>query len=215
MKNLVMFLLYVLLGLFIVISYKKIIQVLSSQEFKTPLAASSFSLENAPNESMRATIVSLSGEAAWQSRIATQPAQITKPIQIQQGEKIVTKEDGLVKIIFTKKANITINSNTEIDLIQTLSWNILVEQNTGFAEYMVLSGALNVRSHGILIQITAGNSSVSVSENNQYITVDVEKGSITAGYNDVNYVTQVVYAHAGEKLIYRADTKNVSLIPSQ
>jgi hypothetical protein len=215
MKNLVMFLLYVLLGVFIVISYKKVIQALSSQEFKTPLATSSFSLENAPSESMRATIVSLSGEVGWQSRIATQPARITEPIQIQQGEKILTKEDGLVKMVFTKKANIIINPNTEIDLIQTLPWNILVEQNTGIAEYMVMSGALNVRSHGILIQIKAGNASLSVSKNYQYITVDVEEGSIIAGYNDVNYVTQVVYAQAGEKLIYRTDTENASLIPSQ
>lgn len=215
MKSFAVFSLYFSLGLFLIFSYKRVIQTVTSQQLKTPISSSSFSLENAPSESLRATIVSLSGDVSWQSRTATQPAEIFKPIQIQQGEKIVTKENGRAKIVFSGKAEIILNPKTEIDFIQTLPGNILIEQVSGFAEYNALTDALNVRSQGLLIKISTGNVSMSVSESEPYLTADVKTGSITAGYNDLNYITKVSEANAGERLIYRTDVKKVNLIPFQ
>lgn len=191
-------------------------RTLNSQQFKTPLAASSFSLNNAPSKSLRGTIVSLFGDVGWQSRIATEPAQITKPMQIQQGEKIVVKEEGLAHVAFSRIVDIAIYPKTEIDFIQTLPSNILIEQNSGKSDYIKINNnSLSIRSLGLLIKIIQGEITVSVSENQPYITVDIKKGSITAGYNDLDYTTQTLSVSSHERLIFRTDTKRVTLLPLQ
>ena len=85
MKKPVIFVLYFCLGIFLIFAFRIIIQIINSQQLQSPLATLSFSLETAPSESLRGTIVSLSGDVGWQSRISTQAAQITKSMQIQQG----------------------------------------------------------------------------------------------------------------------------------
>lgn len=216
MKNIILFILYFLLGVLLVFSFKKANQIFSSRQLKTPIATSSFSLNDAPNESLRGTIVSLSGEVGWQSRIATEPAQINKPIQIQQGEGIVTNDTGQATVVFSKTANIIIAPKTVINFIQTLPVNILIEQNSGTAKYEKLSGnSLSVRSQGLLIKINQGVIDISVSENQPYVFVDVKSGSITAGYNDVNYITQVLNVASDNRLVFRTDTKKASLVPLQ
>jgi hypothetical protein len=214
MKKPVIFLLYLLLGIFIIFSYKKINEIINSNKLKTPLPESSFSLETAPNDSLKGTITSLSGDVSWQSRIATEPAKITKPIQVQQGEKILTKEKSLASIVFSNRVTIIIQPKTEIDLIQTLPENIVIGQNIGNAEYIKTNNnSLSIRTLDLLIKINQGNIKVSVSENQPYIIISVKSGSITLGYNDINYITQVVNVETGKQLTFRTDTKKISIIP--
>lgn len=196
--------------------FKNAYGMIGSQALKTPLAESSFSLYVAPRDTLRGTIVSLSGDVGWQPRIATEPAKITKPIQIQQGEEIKTLETGQATVVFSKIANLTIYPKTEINFIQTLPSNVLIEQNIGTAEYIKLSDSpLSVRSLDLLIKINQGNIVVSVSENQPYIIIDVKSGSITVGYNDIDYITQMLDVASGNRLIFRTDTKRTSLVSLQ
>jgi hypothetical protein len=215
-KSMLIFSVYFLIGFLLVFSYKIVDQKLSSGQLNSPLPHSSFSLGVAPRESLRGTVVSLSGEVGWQSRTATQASQIIKPTQIQQGEEIVTGEKGRASVAFSDKVNITINPATQINFIQTLPANILIGQNNGSAEYKNLNNtSLSVRSQDLLIKITRGAVDISVSKTQPRITIDVKEGSITAGYNDLSYKTQVLNAQSGNRLIFRTDTKRASLIPLQ
>jgi hypothetical protein len=191
-------------------------QIFNSQQLKTPLAASSFSLNSPPSESLKGTIVSLSGDVSWQSRVATEASEITKPMQIQQGEEIFTKEKGQAAVIFSGAANILIYPKTKVNFIQTLPSNILIGQNTGTVEYKLLNKSpLSVRSQDLLIKVNQGEISISVSEKQPYITVDVKEGSITAGYNDLNFLTKVVDVAENKRLIFRTDTKRTTIISLQ
>jgi hypothetical protein len=216
MKNLIIFLLYFCLGFFLIFSFKKVNQILNSQQLKTPLAQSSFSLDVAPSESLRGTIVSLSGDVSWQSRAATEPVRITKPMQVQQGEEIRTLETGRATVVFSNIANIIIHPETKLNFIQTLPVNISIEQNSGTAEYMKLKdNPLSVRSLDLLIKINEGNIIVSVSDSQPYIIIDVKSGSVIVGYNDINYITRVLDVESGNRLIFKTDTKRASLVPLQ
>jgi hypothetical protein len=216
MKSFAIFVLYFFLGIFLIFSYKKIIQIINSQQLKTPVATSLFSLENAPSESLRGTVVSLLGDVQWQSRIATQPAKIIKPMQIQQGEKLVTNDNGQAFIVISKTIEITMSPKTEINFIQTLPTNILIEQNSGKSDYINLNNnSFSVRSLNLLIKINQGEVSLSVNEKLPYITADVKSGSVTIGYNDINFITQTLNIASGKRLLFRTDTKKVSILSLQ
>ncbi len=216
MKSLVIFFLYFFLGIFLIFSFKRVNQIIYSQELNTPIATSSFSLDVAPGESLRGTIVSLSGDVLWQSRTATEPAKINKPMQIQQGEGIKTLEKGKALVIFANIANLSIDPKTEINFTQTLPTNILIEQNSGTVEYMKLNNnPLSVRSLDLLTQINSGSIVAFISENQPYIIINVKSGSITVGYNDINYITQTLDITAGNSLIFKTDTKRVSVVQDQ
>jgi hypothetical protein len=216
MKQLIVFLIYIFLGLFLIFSYKKINQKLDSQQLITPISKSGFSLENAPSKSLKATIISLSGDVGWQSRIATNSAAITKPMQIQQGEEIATGKNGQASIIFSNIANINIYPKTKINFIQTLPINILIEQNSGKSEYIKLSNnSLSIKSQSLLTKINQGKIIITVNESRPYISVDVKEGLATISYNDLNYITKVLGVKAKRRAIFQTDTRAITIIPLQ
>jgi len=213
MKNILIFLAYFLLGIFLIFSFRKFTQAISSQKLKSPLPIFSFSLDNAPSESLKGQLISLTGEVDWQSRTATEPAKITKPILIQQGEGIKTLDTGTATIVFPKAVNIIISPKTELNIIQTLPNNILIGQNNGFTDYKKLGESpLSVRTNDLLVKINQGEITISVSENQPYITVDVINGSVTAGYNDINFITRVLNISSGKSLLFKTDTKKTTII---
>jgi hypothetical protein len=214
MKNILIFVAYFLLGAFLIFSFRKFTQTMSSQQLKSPLPSFSFSLTDAPNESLKGEIVSLSGNVGWQSRTATIPAQITGPMPIiQQGEEIKTLDSGVAELVFLSNADITINPKTEVDVVQTLPTNILFGQNSGIADYKKLGTVpLSVRSQNLLVKINQGEITISVSQKQPYITVDVINGSATVGYNDINFVTQILDITSGKSLLFNTESKKVKIL---
>lgn len=214
MKNIAYFILYFILGILLIFSFEKAKKLLNVGELKSPTATSPFSLINAPSESLRGTITSLSGEVHWQSRIATIPAVITKPMQIQQGEDLITGETGQATVVFADIVNIHIYPEAELDFIQTLPSNILINHNKGTAEYKNLNAdSLSVRSQSLLIKINQGEIEISKNEAEPYIIVDVKEGSITTAYNDINYITQMTDVSSGNRFIFSIDTKMARILP--
>jgi len=212
MKNILIFIAYFLLGIFLIFSFRQLTETINFHELNSPLAQFSFSLDAPPSQSLQGAVTSLSGEVQWQSRIATEPAKITKPRQVQQGEEVKTLDSGQLTIVFPEIAGITVFPKTEIDIIQTLPTNILIGQNSGATDYKNLNGnPLSVRSQNLLIKINQGEIMISVDENNPYITADVISGSVTAAYNDINFITKLIDVSSGESLLFRTDTKRITV----
>src|SRR5690349_3462927 len=57
----------------------------------------SFSTENAPSQTLKATVISSTGDVQWQSRTATESAPLTTSI-LQQGEQLSIGENGKVAL---------------------------------------------------------------------------------------------------------------------
>ncbi len=212
MKNLALFILFLFIGAASVFTYFK----LSSQTPSSPSRPSSttpyikpneFSIENAPTQSIKGMIQTLTGDVEWEGRVATQAAKINSPQTIQQGESISTKEDGKINLIFPTAVNLSIFPNTDLAIVQTLPVNIVFSQAKGIVDYISLSSVpVSVRSHSLLIQLNEGEMVLTVSDTTPFITLDIKKGSATIAYNDSQNISQVVKVKEGKRFVFNDDT---------
>lgn len=209
MKNLITFILFALIGIGATIIFIKALpQAAVRQPIKLPsFSQNQFSLENAPSESIKGKIATLSGDVKWQNRVATQAAQIVNPQVIQQGEELITGDDGLVSVEIPTAGQISISPKTDISFVQTLPQNVVFAQTKGKAEYLKTgSFPISIRSLSLLIQIESGDIIVSLSEATPIVTIEVKDGLITVAYNDSQNVSQVLKIESGKRFVFNNDT---------
>jgi hypothetical protein len=215
MKNIVIFALYLALGIFMFFVYKEVGIIMNTQRLTSPLPEIPFSLNFAPSETLKGNIISLSGDVKWQSRTATQASQITHKIEIQQGEDILTGKDGTISILIPEKLNINLGPESEINFIQTLPENILIEQKSGIALYEnPKKQNVTVRISGLIVKLNSGNTKVTTDPKSDYVTIDVD-GNITASYNDLNIISRIVSVAQNKRLIFDKELKTVRVISLQ
>jgi len=175
------------------------------------LNVSSFSIENAPLQSLRGKITSMTGEISWQGRIATEAARIYSPVTIQQGEKLITGEKSSLNLDFKNGCLVEFLPETEIEVIQTLPENIVFLQSSGTAKYVKTGDyPLSVRIKSLLVQ-GDGNIVISINPEDLLITLDLKSGTAIAAYNDLDYLSHEVMFQAGEILVFNDGTRKAVL----
>lgn len=209
MKIPVLLILCVLIGTVVSFIYLKVTSPQANKDLISPkINSSKFSLEKAPTESLRANVSSMSGKTKWQSRIATEPGELTTPVSLQQGEKVVTGDDGNISFEFSQTTKIALLPKTELELIQTLPKAIVFKQNKGQAEYQKIdSNPLSVRSFHLLIKQNDGDMVVSIDDKKPLININVLKGSITLAFNDLQNQSNVVSVNQGQEYIFNDETR--------
>lgn len=213
MKNLLLFIISVLIGSAIVVGYygykknTRITKVLAPKERPTI-----FSIEKAPSESKKGTIASMSGTVEWESRIATIPAQLTTTaVLIQQGESLTTAEDGQISVSFPDIGSLDVTPKSKVEFTQTLPGNFVVNQSAGMIHYQkTASTPVSIRSLHLLIIMT-GRATVMVDKDTGIITVVVNSGTASVGFNDLQYVSHVVDIDSGQKFVFD-DTKRTGTL---
>ncbi len=172
----------------------------------------SFTLGRAPQQSLQGKILSLSGQVDWQSRVATQPAQLETPAPILQGEELFTRATGKVTMDITTAAVITLSPNTHINLIQTLPTNIVIDQDQGTAIFSEKKASpLAVRCLGLVTQLKQGTSRISVDPDAGTVAIAVQTGSAVIAYNDAANNSHVKTIESGEQAVYD-DTATLATI---
>jgi hypothetical protein len=210
MKNVVLFLISVVIGLLSILLFAHN----TAEKNKKPFPkknSTHFSIATPPSQSLIGDITSVVGEVAWESRVATEPAMIGMNRKIQQGEKLKTGP-GIVVVKFANVAELLIDNNAEIDFSQTLPTGFVFHQTEGTITYSRLGEVpLSVRAMHVLIDQELGEISLTVNTIDQIVTVSVITGSIRVGFNDPTLNTNVLDVHAGEKLIFYDDTREVEI----
>ncbi len=115
-----------------------------------------FSIEKAPKNSEVGTIQSMSGTIKWESRtaIATEGAQITQPVPIQQGEELISGDDGSAVVSYQNGLTISLSPNSHISFVQMLPTNFVLNQLKGTIEYQKNNSTpLAIRSLHLLTQM--------------------------------------------------------------
>jgi len=115
-----------------------------------------FSIQKAPINSEKGTIQSMSGTIKWSSRtaIATEGTQITKPVPIQQGEELMTGQEGSVSIHYQSGLIISLSPNSHLSFVQMLPTNFVLNQLKGTIEYQKNNSIpLAIRSLHLLTQL--------------------------------------------------------------
>jgi len=211
------FLLFLLIGISGVGGYRYIIdQQKGSKLIVVPTVTTKFSLSNAPSDSLKGTIASMSGIVKWQSRVATKPVKITSPRIIQQGESLSTGKNGKTIVIIKNDSLLSLAPNTDISFIQLLPVNFVLEQNNGVVTYQNnYHVPISVRSFNLISIISGGSMQISVNEKDKTTTITVMKGIVREGYEDVDNNSTVVTVNAGEIFSFDDTTRSarVTKIP--
>jgi hypothetical protein len=188
--------------------------VAKPQPLIKPLSESAFSVEDAPSDSLRGHIATMSGEILWQSRVATAPAALITQPEILQGENIVTKETGTIVLDYKNAARITIQPDSELDIVQSLPANLVMTQQSGTITFEKLGSVpLSVKSSNLLVNQDQGKMSITVSPDQTSVTVDVLEGTAHAAYTDENNTSQVTEIPEGNEFVFDISTQTSSLKP--
>jgi len=212
MKKLFVF--FFLIGFFGILGYsvwknqsvvKNILSPVSNQD-------SPFSMINAPKNSINGQITSISGSVSWQSRVSILPLVIKKPIEVQQGESLITDKDGKVNVVFKNYAELNISSKSNISFIQTLPYNFVFGQNDGVVDYkQVGETPISIRALHLIAKMDSGELLITVDKDNQKVNLKVIKGSMTVAFNDVDTISQVIKVNSGQELIYNDKSRETAL----
>jgi hypothetical protein len=207
MKQALLFILSLIIGI-VVVLVSTIIFPHQSKLLASPLPQTHFSLEDAPTDSLRGTIATFSGEVQWQSRTATMPAALTVTRTLQQGEEVVTGDDGTLTLLFPTLLRIALKPNTSLSALQTIPNALVFAQQTGSATYtQLLTTPLSVRSRYLLIQQNAGTMTVMVDADTGDSTIAVLQGSVTVAYNDSANVSTVQTISEGNTFIFQGSNR--------
>ncbi len=168
-----------------------------------------FSLKNAPAQSLKGEIASLSGNVAWASRTAAVATLIDKKITVGQGEEIIAQGNGAASVIFPYGINIDMSSNSDLLIIQTLPINLVFSQTQGTITYKNQEGKIpmSIKPLDLLIEIKNGTSSVTVDKDKSQITLNVSSGSATIAFTDTNNNTVTETIKKNSKILFDNDTK--------
>lgn len=215
MKTLIFFISSLLLGIAIMFTFK--IGIRQTTKVISPNPKNfSFSLRNAPSETIKGKITSLTGDIGWQSRVATEPAKIKIPQDLQQGEGIVTEKNGKAVIQFGSYFASNLAANTSLEFIQTLPSQFVIKQNKGKAEYVKIDTTpLTIRSFGLLLNIDLDSDVVlTTNEKLGVVTAAVKKGTITASYYDSqNETTNILTINEGYQYVFDDGAEEGSVEP--
>lgn len=208
MKYIAIFILFFILGCGLVAGYF----YLNPQQnvvldLPTPITTK-FSLANAPEDSLKGTIASMSGVVNWQSRTANTPTRLKAPRSIQQGEELGTGKNGKVEVLIQSAEAMVVNPNSQINFIQMLPVNLVISQDLGIVTYQNTGkSAMTVQTFGLITSINYGIITINLNKDTHTITVDVEKGSATEGYEDSQNNSNVVTVNAGQQFVFDDTTQ--------
>ena len=177
-----------------------------------PIKTSQFSLTKAPSRSLKGQITSYSGKIFYQSRVATQAAELTNiNLVVQQGEDYSTKADSSLSLLFPNHLQLDLSENTELKIIQTLPKTTVFSQLNGQVEYQTLGkNPVSVRTAFLLTELK-GKIIISRDSENNLVTIEVKSGQATLAYNDLNYLSHTLNLNAGDSFVFNYDTRQGGL----
>ncbi|PIS16081.1 hypothetical protein COT62_00255 [Candidatus Roizmanbacteria bacterium CG09_land_8_20_14_0_10_41_9] len=211
-KYILLFLAFFVIAVIISFSFFKIknnkdVVVFSPIAETTTQKTSSFSLENAPTESLKGKITTMEGEINWQGRIATEPAKLSSPVAIQQGEKLITGEKSNLSLVFPDACLVEFSEKTEVDVIQTLPANIVFSQISGTGEYIKMgSYPVSIRIVNLLVE-EDGDMVVFIDPEEPIVTLTIKSGKAIVAYNDSDFISREVALVDGQTFIFNYDTR--------
>lgn len=175
---------------------------------KKPIKTSQFSLTKAPKYSLRGKIIDYSGEIFYQSRVATQAAELTNfSLEVQQGEDYLTKTNSNLSLLFPKHLRLNLAENTKLKIIQTLPKTMVFSQLNGEVEYQTLGEyPVSIRTAYLLTELK-GKVLITRDSEISLVIISVKSGQAKLGYNDLDYLSHTLNLKAGDSFLFNYDTR--------
>ena len=213
MKMLLLLVIFFLFGLAISLSFLYWNRQVTDSQSVNSAITTKFSLENAPSNSLRGTIATMSGTISWLSRTGSKPIKLIKPRTIQQGEALGTGADGKAVVTIQNDAALELSPNAHLALIQLLPQNFVFLQDKGSILYEnSIKVPISVRNYDLLTVMTKGVMTVLVDATKKTVTVAVEKGTVQEGFEDTQNNSTVISVATGQTFVFDETTKTGSVI---
>ena len=207
-KNILLFFIPLLVSSMVVVGAYLWISPRNAGILKPFFPKNYFSLSNAPLDSLKGNVASVSGKVGFVSRIASFATLINSSIKIEQGEEIDTYGNGETNIVFPKIGTIDVSANSQINFIQTLPQNFVVWQKQGLAVYSKNGDIpVSIVTGNLLINLESGKSTISLDKKTKDITVSVSSGSATVAFTSLNNNTKVLTLKKGDIYIFRDNAR--------
>lgn len=217
MKRLLLFLIPLSITTLVVVGYfmltRKVANIslptLPTVSFSDLVKLSKFSLEKAPSQSLIGVLTSMSGKVEYESRVATEAAVLTSPVEVQQGESLSTGEDGSFILTFKDAAELTVSQNSGVDVIQTLPADLVFRQTLGSVSYKKLTTyPVSIRV-GHLVVEDDGEIIISFTADSPITTITIVDGSATIAYNNLKNSSQVIHVTTGKVVKFNESNRQV------
>jgi hypothetical protein len=203
MKSLLIFIIFLLFGLGIVFGYAYYTHQQNVLLNTNTAITTKFSLENAPAESLKGKISSMSGTVIWLSRTAKKPVKLLSPRTIQQGEELITGKNGEATVVVNNSAAVGMSPNSDINFIQLLPINFVMAQDKGTVIFQSTGqNALTVRTLDLITSVNNAWAVISVDPKAKTVTVTVQRGSVTEAYEDSGDNSNVVTVNSGSEFVF-------------
>lgn len=162
----------------------------------------SFSIADAPTLSKKG-IVTSSGIVTMEQRNSTIAGTLKESETIYQGERVSTDANSSARITFDSDVTILLEENADFSIVQTLPYSFVFLQRAGTSHITKQSDIpVSMRILNATLSIEQGSVSVTVDPTFHIVDVTVNSGSAVLGYNNLNYVSQVVSIREGETARY-------------
>lgn len=208
MKAVLLFLVFFLAGIAVTLSYQYLLPNKFHFSMLKPAITTKFSLANAPSDSIRGSIASISGTVNWLSRTADKPVTLLSKRTIQQGEDLSTESNGKAIITFRNLALVSLAPNTHISFIELLPQNFVINQFKGSALYeTTVQVPVSIVTKDLLTVLNNGVFSITYNPDTSTVSVNVERGVATEGYEDTQNNSNVVSLSVGQTFIFNTTTQ--------
>ena len=208
MKSLIVFILSLIVGVVLVAGYAYLNHQYAFALVSNPTITTKFSLSNAPTDSLKGEIASMSGTVTWLSRVAKKPVLLIAKQSIQQGEELGTGKNGNAAVTIQNTVAVILSANSLVNFIQMLPVNTVIAQDKGSVRYENVGGnALTVNTLDLITAINRSWANISVDPVAKTVTVTVQKGSVTVGYEDLQNTSNVVTVDAGKQFVFDDTTR--------
>lgn len=202
LKTFLLFFVFLCIGLAIVLGNRYLTNQQPLFVPSKPALTTKFSLQNAPIDSLKGNIATVSGGVKWLSRTATKPISLKAPRTFQQGEELSTGSDGKATLDIHNDS-LQISPNSHVSIIQLLPQNFVFVQDKGVIHYTNASQIpISVRSLDLVTIFGKGEATITVDPTTQTATVTVLKGSVKEGYEDSQNTSNVMTVDAGQTFVF-------------
>lgn len=212
MKAVLLFLVFFLAGIAVILSYQYLLPSQFHFPMLKPAITTKFSLANAPSNSIRGTIASMSGTINWLSRTADKPVTITSKRTIQQGEDLSTGQNGKAAVNIHNTALVSLSPNTHVSFIELLPQNFVINQVKGSVIYeTTIQVPVSIVTNDLLTVANNGIFSITYNPDSSTVSVYVGRGVATEGYEDSQNNSNVVPLSEGQTYIFNTTTRQGSV----
>ena len=164
-----------------------------------------------PKQAYRGTIRALKGDVKKIARTADDFAPIDRTDSILQGEVVATGNNASIKIAMEKMDDIIIKlkENTEVEFANLVYPSVVLRHRLGSATYATTTSSFSIRSLHALIEL--GTGAVSITTDDQTVTVQLEEGVVKLAMIDANNDTHVWKLTPGQKAVIDDEARTVTI----